>query len=140
MLLVSSDADLQALYATVPWLACMHMIVLVNALSHAAGMHACNHFGQFNVLCNACGHSGQCTVSRNSLLTDLKPVLQAPSGPPRRPEHLKKTDSEGDSPRPTRIGPAVGPDKSLRSVFTPLVDYDDDSDGEPDSPGNNLYI
>lgn len=65
--------------------------------------------------------------------------VQGPSGPPRRQDHTGKADSDGDNPRPARTGPAVGPSKGLRSVFTPLVDYDNDSDEEPDSPGTHSW-
>ena len=41
------------------------------------------------------------------------------------------------SPRAARNGPATAPSKGLRAVFTPLVDYGDDSDEEPDSPGQD---
>lgn len=48
-------------------------------------------------------------------------------------------EREGDrSPWAARSSPAPGPSKGLRAVFAPLVDYGDDSDEEPDSPGQHL--
>lgn len=62
--------------------------------------------------------------------------VQGPQGMP-----VRKGEQEGDrGPRPARpIGPIAAPGKGLRGVFTPLVDYEDDSDGEPDSPGVFTY-
>ena len=50
-------------------------------------------------------------------------------------------EKAGDrSPRAARSGPATAPSKGLRAVFTPLVDYGDDSDEEPDSPGQYVAL
>lgn len=59
----------------------------------------------------------------------------------RRPDHGSRAslEREGDrGPRGSRPGSVVGPNKGLRAVFAPLVDYGDDSDEEeePASPGS----
>ena len=64
-------------------------------------------------------------------------------GPPRRQDHgpspRSAMERDGDrSSRAARSGPNTAPSKGLRAVFAPLVDYGDDSDEEPDSPGQPL--
>ena len=63
----------------------------------------------------------------------------------RRPDHGSRAslEREGDrGPRGPRPGSVVGPNKGLRAVFAPLVDYGDDSDEEeePASPGDILLL
>ena len=91
-------------------------------------------------------------MSLGSVLTNLMPSQDGntakPSSnrpPPKRPDHgpspRSAMEREGDrSPRAARIGPVAAPNKGLRAVFAPLVDYGDDSDDEPDSPGQNCAL
>lgn len=60
----------------------------------------------------------------------------------RRPDHGSRATLERDGDRSPRVGKpnsVVAPNKDLRAVFAPLVDYGDDSDeeGEPESPGKS---
>ncbi|KAL3162589.1 hypothetical protein ABBQ38_008638 [Trebouxia sp. C0009 RCD-2024] len=75
--------------------------------------------------------------------THGNPGSQPPGrAPPRRPDHGPSPRSAmerggGDrSPRAGRSGPATAQNKGLRAVFTPLVDYGDDSDEEQGSPSS----